>query len=49
MPKLMKVDQSRITNNVKKRSKLMNIKNTGEYKYVEPYATFVEIKAHMEN
>ena len=23
-------------------------KNTGEYKYVEPYATFVEIKAHME-
>ena len=26
MPKLMKVDQSRITNNVKKRSKLMNIK-----------------------
>ena len=26
----------------------MNIKNTGEYKYVEPYATFVETKAHME-
>ncbi|WP_277754605.1 DUF4906 domain-containing protein [Bacteroides sp. 1_1_14] len=23
-------------------------KNTGEYKYVEPYATFVELKAHME-
>lgn len=23
-------------------------KNTGEYKYVEDYATFVEIKAHME-
>ena len=23
-------------------------KNTGEYKYVEPYATFIELKAHME-
>lgn len=23
-------------------------KNTGEYKYVEPHATFVELKAHME-